>query len=92
MRPHLATVVLAFVAAACTTTDGRWVYSTTRTAWEAYGSPESTGRPIPTSRSDGWLWGGKEELAWFVGVLMVAPIAIDTVLLPITVPHDLVVS
>jgi hypothetical protein len=71
--------------ASCLSVDEQWSFAVTGTVWPEVFSGE--GLSFVDSETTP---GEAEALAWIGAIIIVAPLAIDLVLLPITVPHDLI--
>jgi hypothetical protein len=98
-------LILGLVAmASCASISDEWTYSLTRSMWgslsdgSGYAGPIPPGRPSEPREEDiastvpFEAWNGAEAFGALASLLIVLPIAIDTVLLPVTVPHDLMVE
>ena len=68
----------------CLSLDEQWSFAATGTVWPVAYSGERLGG------SEYEQGDGAEGLAWVLGLLIVLPLAVDLVLLPITIPHDLI--
>ena len=85
---HRSTVTglgMALLCASCASSPGLrepWVYGISRAV---YPSVFDVSRPTPSAPEH-----PTEGLAYVYAMILVLPFAIDTALLPITVPHDLI--
>jgi hypothetical protein len=82
----LAPVALVIVAASCASSPGLrepWVYGVSRTIYAAIsaGPPPRIEQPARDQNA--------AATAMFFAVVLVVPFAFDTIVLPVTVPHDL---
>jgi hypothetical protein len=68
--------------ASCLSVDEQWSFAVT--VW-----PEVFSGEGPLFVDSKTTPGDAEALAWIGAIIIVAPLAIDLVLLPITLPHDL---
>ena len=81
-RPWFLLLLLAAGLSSCLSSPDAWSFCCTRAVY---------GRPLdPKPDSDVSLpISGTGEAAWIVPVLLLLPLAIDLVILPVTLAHDL---
>lgn len=85
MKRGLACLLLV-ACVSCVTDDDYWTFRVTRTVWSEEALTEER---TPSSGLSSWKGDSDEELL-ALGVLLIGlPLAIDIVLLPITLTHDL---
>jgi hypothetical protein len=101
VRARIAIVSLAVLTllTSCESLSEGWTYSITRSMLSGFEAGQVGEGRIPHGRAGYWgddetgsIEGlnGKEGLAVLLGVVILLPIALDTVLLPVTYTHDLV--
>jgi hypothetical protein len=81
----VALAVMLFASTGCSScrgTRGSWVYAISRSVYSYEAdSNHAVSPPAQECGQEGW--------AMCMAVVLVLPLAIDTVLLPVTIPHDL---